>query len=209
MKKIFLIFLLAISSATLAQKIKILQGDINFLEGQTSLKTEFVYDNMIIGKNKGMKKPETEYRAEKKKTYNEKEPGRGDTWEQAWIADRQNRFEPQFRELFSEYSKISTVDEKAHYTLIFITTMTEPGWDVGITRMPAFIDAEVWIVETQNREHVMVKFLLTNAPGKTSGSMWALGLDSSNYEVGIRLQEAYAKSGKTLGKLITSKRGKS
>lgn len=111
MKKIFLIFLLAISSATLAQKIKILQGDINFLEGQTSLKTEFVYDNMIIGKNKGMKKPETEYRAEKKKTYNEKEAGRGDTWEQAWIADRQNRFEPQFRELFSEYSKISTVDE--------------------------------------------------------------------------------------------------
>jgi hypothetical protein len=183
-----LILAIALCSAVSAQRIKLLEGDIKPLQGQTIFKTEFTYDNMTVGKDKS----EQDYIAERKAKMNGKEAGRGDSWEKAWVSDRTERFEPQFRELFSKYSGISTVGEKnTPYTLIFKTTRTEPGWNVGVMRVPAFIDGEAWIVETRNPSNVIARISVLNAPGRD-----AMGFD---YETGARLQEAYAKAGKSLG----------
>jgi hypothetical protein len=171
----------------------LIEGDLSVLKGQKAVKTEFTYDNMSVGKFP----QEADYVAQKKSDLNKKEPGRGDSWEEVWISDRKERFEPQFRELFSRYAEISTVGEDAPYTLIFKTTKTEPGWNIGITRAPAFIDAEAWIVDSQNRDKVLAKVTITKAPGRD-----AMGYD---YETGARLQEAYAKSGKELGAFIKGK----
>jgi hypothetical protein len=124
---------------------------------------------------------------------NEKEAGRGDTWENAWIDDRTRRFEPQFTELFQKHGE-RAVNASAKYTLIFHTTRTEPGFNVGVWREPARIDAEVLIVETANRDNIIAKLSVANAPGRD-----AAGFD---YDTGYRIQEAYAKSGKELGQLI-------
>jgi hypothetical protein len=172
------------------QKIKVVEGDLSILKGQKGVNTEFTYDNMSVGKFAD----EADYIAKKKEDYDKKEPGRGDKWEEAWISDRKERFEPQFRELFSKYSEMTTVDENATYTLIFKTVKTEPGWNIGISRSPAFIDAEVWITETQNPNKVLAKVTITKSPGRD-----AMGYD---YETGARLQEAYAKAGKELGAYI-------
>ena len=193
MKNVLFIALLCYSMAGYGQKIKVLEGDLSPLKGQTAVKTEFTYDNMSVGKFP----KEADYIAQKKTDLDKKEPGRGDKWEQTWVSDRQERFEPQFRELFSKYSGISTTGEDSPYTLIFKTLKTEPGWNIGITRAPAFIDAEAWVVDTKDPAKVLAKISITKAPGRD-----AMGYD---YETGARLQEAYAKSGKELGAFIKGK----
>jgi hypothetical protein len=190
MKKIILPLLLGLATIGFGQKIKVIEGDLGVLKGQKSVNAEFTYDKMSVGKFPD----EADYIAKKKEEYDKKEPGRGDKWEAQWIADRKERFEPQFRELFSKYADMSTVDANAPYTLIFKTTMTEPGWNIGISRSPAFINAEVWVVDTKSPEKVLSKVSITKSPGRD-----AMGYD---YETGAPIQEAYAKAGKELGAMI-------
>jgi hypothetical protein len=195
MKKLLVVALLSISLGSFAQKIKLIEGDLSALKGQKSVNTEFTYDGMTVGRKN---KPEAEYIAEKKAEYNQKEPGKGDKWAQQWVDDRKTRFEPQFRELFNKHSGgITTTDENAPYTLIFKTTMTEPGWNIGISKMPAFINGELWVVDTKDKSKVLAKLTVANAPGSQFG-----GFD---FETGARLQECYAKAGKELGAYIKSK----
>jgi hypothetical protein len=193
MKKLLIVLLVAAFSSAYGQKIKLIEGDLKALKGLKGFNTEFTYENMTVGKDKD----EETYVSEKKKTLNEKEAGRGDKWQESWVADRKDRFEPQFRELFAKYSGMSTTDATSPYTLIFKTTRTEPGWNVGVMRVPAFIDAEVWIVDSKNKENVVAKIDIKNSPGRS-----AFGMD---YETGVRLQESYAKAGKELGAFIKSK----
>lgn len=189
MKHALVPMLLCLTITGFAQKLKLIQGDLSVLKDQTALKTEFVYE-MSVGKFA----KEEDYIAQKKQELNKKESGRGDNWEKAWKDDRKERFEPQFRELFSKHSDISTVGEDAPYTLIFKTTKTEPGFNVGVTSKPAFIDGEATIVETANPTKIIAKISITKAPGRD-----VMGFD---YETGARLQEAYAKAGKELGAFI-------
>jgi hypothetical protein len=186
MKHALTLMLVCLGIVGYAQKIKLVEGDLSPLKGQASLKTEFEYD-MSVGKFD----KEEDYIAKKKSELNEKEAGRGDTWEQSWKADRKDRFEPQFRELFSKHSDISTVDDNAPYTLIFKTVKTEPGFNVGVASRPAFIDGEAWIVDSKDPSKVLAKISILKAPGRD-----VMGFD---YETGARLQEAYAKAGKELG----------
>jgi hypothetical protein len=190
MKKALLILLVALTSASYAQKVKLVEGDLSVLKGQKGVKTIFSYDDMSVGKFP----KEADYIAKKKTEYNEKEAGSGDKWEKAWVDDRKGRFEPQFRELFSNYSEMSTVQEDAPYTLIFKTTKTEPGWNVGVARSPAYIDGEAWIVKSDSPDKAIAKITITKSPGRD-----VFGYD---FETGARLQEAYAKAGKELGAFI-------
>jgi hypothetical protein len=193
MKNILFLLLLCISFSGFSQKIKLTDGDLTSLKGEKALSTEFTYKNMKVGKFD----KEEDYVNKKKNEYNEKEPGRGDSWEKAWIDDRKERFEPQFRELFSKNSELSTVDAKAKYTMIVNTTFTEVGFNVGVVSKSAFINLEITIIETANRDKVIAKITLLNSPGRT-----AMGFD---FETGLRLQEAYAKAGKELGKFLAKR----
>ena len=190
MKNVLFIALFCVSLSGYAQKIKLIEGDLSALKGQKAVKTEFNYDDMSVGKFP----KEADYIAQKKTDLDKKEPGRGDKWAETWVSDRQERFEPQFRELFAKYAEMSTVGEDSPYTLIFKTTRTEPGWNIGITRASAFIDAEAWIVDSKDHGKVLAKISVLKSPGRD-----AMGYD---FETGARLQEAYAKAGKELGAFI-------
>jgi hypothetical protein len=188
------IFLLAVifSIEANAQRIKLVEGDLSALKSEQNINTEFTYDNMRVGKYE----KEADYIADKTESLNKKEPGRGDTWAKAWVNDRKDRFEPKFNELFEKSSSMST-SKNAKYTLIFKTLTTEPGFNIGITRKNAEINAEVWIVETANKNKVLAKATVQKAVGRTFG-----GYD---FDTGERLSEAYADAGKALGKFIKSK----
>jgi len=193
MKNALIVVVLGLSLTSYGQKIKLLEGDLGVLKGQKGVRAEFTYDHMAVGKFAD----EAEYIEKKKAEYDKKEPGRGDKFEAAWVADRQDRFEPQFRELFSKYSDMTTVDDSSPYTLIFKTVKTEPGWNIGISSSPAYIDAEVWIVDSKNPDKVVAKISVTKSPGRT-----VMGYD---FDTGARLQEAYAKAGKEVGAFIKGK----
>lgn len=194
MKKLLILFvsLLGISSA-MAQKTKLYFGDLSALKGQKAIALEFSYDNMRIGM-KG-DKSEQQYIDESKKKQNEKEPGKGDQWEQQWIGNRKDRFEPKFRELFAKRAEMTTTDAGAKYTLIFKTVKTEPGFNVGVMRRPAFIDGEAWIVETANKSNIIAKMTVVRCAGQD-----VMGFD---FDSGKRLEESYAKAGKEVGTYFT------
>ena len=189
MKPSLIICCLMVTSMIMAQKVKLVEGNLKTLQGEKTIKTTFTYDDMIVGKED----TEEAYIKRKKEDYDKKEPGRGDKWEKAWYSDRTERFEPQFNELFIKHAGLETAED-SKYTLIFHTSRTEPGWNVGVMRAPARIDGEVLIVESANPDNIIAKLTVVNAPGRD-----VFGYD---FDTGLRLQEAYAKSGKEVGKIL-------
>lgn len=190
-KLITLLFVSIVVMPAMAQKIKLVEGDLSALKGQKSIAVEYSYDNMTIG---GKGKTEREYVDEKTKKINEKEPGKGDEWAKAWVADRKDRYEPRFNQMFTENSALS-LNASATYTLVFHTTRTEPGFNVGVTKQNAYIDAEVTILDASKK--VIAKLTVLKSPGRL-----AFGMD---FDTGVRIQEAYAKAGKEVGQLLAKK----
>lgn len=184
-----LLTLLSLSMISVAQKLKLTEGDLSALKSETSINFEFTYDNMAVGKFD----TEKEYIDKKTEEYNKKEAGRGDNWAKSWVSDRQSRFEPKFIELFTKSSEMSE-SKTAKYTIIFKTKFTEPGYNIYISRKNAKIDADAVIVETANKKKVVAIISVDNALGRTFG-----GYD---YDTGLRISEAYADAGKALGKYI-------
>ena len=174
---------------TNAQKVKTTSGNDDILKSESSINIEFNYDNISVGKYKN----EPEYIAAKTEEYNKKESGKGDSWAASWKNDRESRYQPKFIELFTLSSGMS-VAKDAKYTMIVKTISIEPGWNIGISRKNAEIDLEVWIVETANKSSKLATFTISNVPGGT-----AFGYD---FDTGLRISEAYAKAGKSLGKSL-------
>lgn len=172
-----------------AQKVKTTSGNPDILKAETSINIEFVYDNLSVGKFNN----EKDYVNAKTAEYNKKEAGKGDTWAASWTRDKAARFEPKFIELFNINSGMME-SNKAKYTLIFKTISIEPGYNIGISRKNAEIDAEVWIVETDNRDKKVCTLTINNVPGGT-----AFGYD---FDTGLRISEAYANAGKKLAKYL-------
>jgi hypothetical protein len=182
-----------------ASMVNLKSGSLGFLKGQTQVNLEYSYEGMRVGKFAR----EQDFIDKKVADYNQKEPGRGDRWRQAWLNDRVARFQPKFEELLDRYvaghkSGLQFGNFKdAKYTLILRTTFTDSGYNVGVWARPSFIDAEATFVETQNRANPLATLTITKAPGKKG-----MGVD---YDTGSRLQESYAKAGKELGIFLSKK----
>lgn len=172
-----------------AQRVKTTSGNEDILKTESAINIEFVYDNVSVGKYHN----EQDYIKAKTEEYNKKEPGKGDSWARNWENDKESRFEPKFIELFQLNSGMTDV-ATAKYTLIFKTLSIEPGYNIGISRKNAEIDAEVWIVETANKTNKLATFTISNVPGGT-----AFGYD---FDTGLRISEAFANAGKKLGKSL-------
>ena len=174
---------------TIAQKVKTTSGSDDILKSESAINIEFNYDNITVGKYKN----EQDYIVAKTEEYNKKEAGKGDSWAASWKNDREARYEPKFIELFKLSSGMSVVTT-AKYTMIVNPLSNEPGWNMGRSRKNAEISLEIWIVETANKSSKLATFTINNVPGGT-----AFGYD---FDTGLRISEAYAKAGKSLGKSL-------
>jgi hypothetical protein len=198
LKTVLVALVLLSVTAIQAQKIKVTEGDLSFLKGQTQILLEYDYSEMGVGKFD----KEADYIAKKVPEYNEAEAGKGDQWAKNWVNDREARFQPKFEELLSNYTakakcNFATTNNDAKYTLILKTTFTEPGFNIGIMRKDAMINVEVIFVETANKDNKVAVMTMTNCPGSTFG-----GYD---FDTGLRIAEAYAKCGKSLGAYLYKK----
>jgi len=183
---------LMIGQPAFAQKFKIKEGSLAAIKGASKMNLVFDYSQMSVGKFK----TEAEYIDKKKGEYNKKEEGKGDKWEKDWVADRKERYAPQFTELFNKNcDDIKVVDgSNDEYTLVVKTMKTEPGYNIGITRKNAEISGEILVVETKNPTRIVLRMTFEKAVGRSFG-----GYD---FDTGFRIQEAYADLGKALGKYM-------
>ncbi|WP_343635102.1 hypothetical protein [Fluviicola sp.] len=192
MKKLSLglLFIAGFGLTSLAQKIRTESGDLSFLKGQTELNVKYDFSDFQVG---GFSS-EGDYKKKKIKEYNEKEAGRGDTWEKSWERDKKERFPNKFEELFDKglTGKIHAAqnNSKATYTLIVKTTFIEPGFNIGVARRNAAVAFEYIFIEGDDESKVMAKLKQPDVPGSQFG-----GYD---YDTGARISESYAKGAKML-----------
>jgi hypothetical protein len=175
---------------------KITEGDetLSFLKGEKNFNIEYVYDGMMVGK-----KTEADYKAEKVKAYNEKQPGKGDRWAEKWVNSRSMVYEPMFEELinkilFKEKTGASAAKNQkdAKYTIVVKTIMLEPGFNSFAMKVNPYCDFEVSWVE-KGTGKVMAKAFLNNVMGVVvNDNDW--DFDPSN-----RIKECFAKAGKMIG----------
>ena len=181
-----------ISTTSFGQKIKVVSGNINNLQGMSELKLEYDYSGLGVGKFD----VEADYVDKKVAEKNEDEAGTGDLWKEKWFNDRPIRYEPKFEELLGNYAPFikSGKDVEADLTLLVHTTFIEPGYNVGVSRKPALINLE--LIFLKGDEELLVMTMM-KSPGNAP-----MGHD---YDTGYRISEAYAKAGKSLGKYLSSK----
>ncbi len=202
MKKIItqlsIVAVLLAASPLLAQKMKLESGALSFLKGEKSLNVEYAYDGLTVGKDS-----EAAYTEKKVAEYNKKEAGTGDKWLASWKSDRAKRYEPKFEELLNKQFSERKIDLKAgknpdaKFTMVLKTTLLEPGWNAAIMRQPAEVSTQVEFFDTKDRKKSLALITIAKAPGRD-----AMGYD---FDVGYRLQEGYAKTGKELGIFLAKK----
>ncbi|MBN2480146.1 MAG: hypothetical protein JXB19_00260 [Bacteroidales bacterium] len=201
MKKIilFAVALALISNVSVrAQRINLESGSFDFLGGQESLLVKYDYSNVSVGKYEN----EEDYIADRVEEYNKDEAGKGDQWKEAWLSDRPDRFEPKFEEVFNENIdainvRCSQTAEDAAYEMIVHTTFVEPGYNVGISRKSASIDAEIIFREIASGNEMAV-LTVENCQG-----LGAFGFD---FDTGYRIEEAYAMLGRTVARYVLKRR---
>jgi len=189
-KNLIIAFALLIGGSILVRA----QENLSFLKGEKTIKIEYNYDNVNVGK-----KTEEVYCSEKVSDYNKKTPGKGDKWLVEWKNNREDSYQPKFEDLLNKYLSEKNIsayasNNDAKYTMIVKTIVLEPGFNVGVARKSAYITVEVVFVESANKEKILAKKTFKNMPGAA-----AFGED---YDVGTRVKEGYAKAGKEVAKWI-------
>jgi hypothetical protein len=202
---ILLAVVLIVAMRGFGQKVKLEDGDLSPLKSEKTIAFAFTYDSMLMGGgghhppgpgHSHAQQTEAEYVAKHTEDYNKKSPGKGDEWAKAWKDDRETLYEPGFIKEFEKYGGLQP-DAKSKFTLIFKTTNTEPGFNVGFMRHNAEISGVAWIVETANKSHVIAKISVTNSPG---GSFF-----ENDYATDERISTAYSEAGRGLGYYIKGK----
>lgn len=197
MKKIKMlsIALLFVSSSLMAQKVVVESGAVPSLKGQTKLKLVYDYSEMEMGKYGS----EADYKKKKVAELNAKTPGKGDKWLAGWESNRENRYHPKFEELLNKAldkkgCNASQSNKDAKYTMNVKTLTLFPGWNIGISKLPAYCSYRFEIVETAAPDKVLCAMRVNNVQGSQ-----AMGYD---FDEGSRVAESYAKAGKIMAKVL-------
>lgn len=186
-----------IFSSAFSQKLKLQEGKFKNLKGITEYNLVFDYTDVKIPKYDS----EKAFLADKMKKREEKQAGSGELFKKSWFRDRPERYEPKFIESFNKRFKNNKIKVgkgiKSKYTMKIHTTRMYPGYNVGVWRSNAEINATVSVYETANPSNVLISGKIKKVQG--------YGAMGNDYNSGYRISEAYAKLAKVLAKTIKKK----
>jgi len=169
-----------------SQKGKVLQGDWKSISNIMKYDLEFNYSNVAIPEFE----KELDYINQKIKEKEEDKPGTGEIWKQKYFSDRENHFEPKFITSFNkrDEQKVNKDFDEATYIMKVVIDRSYNGWNVGVMRKPARIDATISIYSKADNSQVF-----SVAYEDVRGAD-AMGYD---FESHVRVAEAYAKLAKS------------
>ncbi|MFX0555694.1 hypothetical protein ACOCEA_02795 [Maribacter sp. CXY002] len=197
MKKQFLsaIVMLIMVSAS-AQKLKIQEGNFKNLKGIDTYSLIFDYTDVQIPKFDN----EDDFLKDKMGKREEKKAGDGERFKNEWFNDRPDQYHPKFIESFNKRfddGKVGVTEDAADYTMKIHTSKIYPGYNVGIVRHNAEIDATFTVYKTNDPTNILFSGNYKDVQG--SGAM---GYD---YNSGYRISECYAKLAKNIAGEIKKK----
>ena len=197
-KQLTIVIVLLCTTFVFAQKAKITEGKFSNLKGITEFNLVFDYTDVQIPKYKS----EEEFLKDKMEKRDEKEAGTGQKFKESWFADRADQYEPKFIESFNKRFENGEVKvdrdlDTAEYTMKIHTTLLSAGYNIGISRQNAKIDAVITVYKNDNPDKAILKVNYERAEG--AGAM------GHDYDSGYRISECYAKLAKTYAKTILKK----
>lgn len=190
-----MLFFLIAGSLT-AQRLKIQEGSFKNLKGITTFQVVFDYTDVKIPKFED----EAAFLKDKMDKREEKKAGDGERFKNDWFNDRPDKYHPKFIESFNKRFKkgeMTVTEDAADYTMEIHTSKIYPGYNVGIVRHNAEIDATFYIYKTGDKANVLFSGSYKDVQG--SGAM---GYD---YNSGYRISECYAKLAKNIAKEFNKK----
>ena len=178
--------------------MKVKEGNIKNLKGITQYDVIFDYSNVQIPKYDS----EEAFLKDKMALREKKNPGTGEAFRKSWFNDRKERFQPKFIESFNKRFKKRNVvayenNKEAKYVMKIHTTWMYAGYNVGVVRHNAVINAEVTIYEKANPSNILLKGVYRKVQGNG-----AFGFD---FNSGYRISECYAKLAKNIALYIIKK----
>lgn len=186
-----LAILLLVSTTAIGQKLKVQKGDLKNLKDVKVYTMVFDYTDVQIPKFDN----EEDFLKDKMEKREKKEAGDGERFKKSWFDDRPNRYHPKFIESFNKRfddSAVQVQEEEADYTMKIHTTKLYAGYNVGVMRHNAEIDATITVFETGNESKVLFSGSYKDAQGG--------GAFGNDYDSGYRIAECYAKLAKTFAK---------
>ena len=204
MKNLFTAALLLIASVTMAQKVQKISGDLNKLKGIKEWKVEFDYAEMKVAVDMWGKdlQEEATYTEKKVMDLNQKKEGRGQKWMDDWNHGKTTVYPEKFLLLLNKVAGKKggnfSQEMDTQYVLKISTIVLMPGWNIGISKKPAFVSFQYTFYEVKDGQRTeLAKFQCNNVVGSQM-----MGYD---YTTTSRVQESYAKAGKILGKFLVKK----
>ncbi|MBM1105539.1 hypothetical protein JQC67_05225 [Aurantibacter crassamenti] len=191
-----LALLFLFTTVVIGQKLKVEEGNLKNLKGIKVYNVEFDYTDVQIPKFDN----EEEFLKDKMTKREDKKAGDGERFKNSWFDDRPNRYHPKFIESFNKRfddDVVKVQESEAEYTMKVHTTKMYAGYNVGIVRHNAEIDATITVFETGNESNILFSGSYKDAQGAG-----ALGND---YDSGYRISECYAKLAKTFAKDLKKK----
>lgn len=188
------VLLLFISLSTSAQILSN-EGNFKFLKKESAVNVEFRYDSLKV--TKGFL-PEKQYIDERVSRLNTRKKGEGDGWKIKWEGSRDSTWKSDFLStLYDTYTlKRKTVFEEGldntTYTLIVDVNWINPGWDVYVIGEITWVDLTLTIVETADRNKILVKTTSKKAEGSIVGTKIVSNED--------RISIAFMRTAKAYGK---------
>lgn len=187
------ILLIVAAENASAQRRQLIHGSLNGLKQEKSYRISFTYDSMLIG----MEIPEKQYLEDKRKAWEEREPGKGTEFVDQWYDARNKRYEPAFIKSFEKFSLLKLNDSNATYTMILKTFHTEAGWNIGVVAHAGEISGELWIVESADPTKIIAVISLFECIGTDTYG--------GDFDMTRRIQSAQASAGKWLGEFVRRK----
>jgi hypothetical protein len=197
MKKLLLVFLIFLTGVVYAQKMKVISGNFDFLKGEKELDLQMDYSHIKFYKEN---MDEAAYIAKQEKDIQKanKSPEEFEAWKKDWEYSKNTQFVDKFLASMNKNTDIKTsVDNpSAKYTLLVETVWIYPGWFAGVMNQPSKLSTVLKFVEKSDPSNVLLEIESKNAPGDNF-----VGLPNNN----DRISEGYAKTAKTLARMIEKK----
>lgn len=196
-KKIVLLLFITMTTLASAQKMKVTLGDFKFLKGETELNLVMDYSNTKFYKE-NMDEATYIRKREKDILDSDKDQAEVERWKTDWEHSKKVIFVDKFLASINKNYSINTTENNtdAKYTLIVETVWIYPGWFGGVMSQPSKVSTVLKFVETANPDVVLLEISSKNAPGSNY-----IGVPNNN----DRIAEGYAKTAKSLAKMLRKK----